>query len=175
MFRVRHYDQTIHPDHFQKGVLGRWIRVLNWCRWKLEVYIQRLTIKYLSREGALPKERVKSLMRTFDVDVRAEQVERLQTSPSLGGVEIPLIARADAYRKGAGRSVLDQAKVEADKDILPIRPQSIDALAARYAHESRSKRYARGKRFSVGDEDGDFEPVSRQVPKTLVVGGSNDG
>jgi len=158
VYRVRYYDQSYHPDEFRKGFRGWYIRALNWVRWKLETYIQLQALRYLSKEAALPKKEVGVLTKHFKLDVRAESVEKDQTSPDVVGPIEPSI-RADVYQEGRQRSVLSAAHDDNGK----TRPEPIDGLAARYgATTIRQRRYARGRgRHFVGD-DRSFEEVSNK-------------
>lgn len=160
MYQIRHYSQLIHPDHFREGLLGLTIRGLNWVRWKLEVFNQRLVVRYLLKESAVDKVKQKTIRERFEIDVAAERVEKRLTSPSMEGVD-PIVdtqeLRAERYRAGGPASVLSQAVGDVERETLPERPKSLDDLAARYGAAPRARRYARGKKFLVTEAE--FEPV----------------
>jgi hypothetical protein len=156
---VRYYDKIIHPDHFQ-GFLGFWIRVLNSVRWRMEVLVQRLVLRYLAKEGALPKERRADMKRVFDLDVQAERLEKERTSPKTQKVEepaFPPITRSERYADGRQTSAIDVA-VAVEND-FPVRPKRLNNLIASYGAPGREKHYAKGRMYTSGDPDGDFEPL----------------
>ena len=160
MFRVRFYDQTFHPDRFNVGFWGLVIRSLNWLRWRLEVYVQKLVLGYISKTGAVPSDRAHQLRKMFDLDDRAERLEKERTSPKIQPVEVPIVdapLRADKYAGGAQSSLIDQV-VEAETGV-PQRPTKLDNLIGMYAPALRAKSYARGRHYTTGDPEGDFEPV----------------
>jgi hypothetical protein len=140
MFRVRHYDKYIHPDHFQRGVLGKVIRVLNWTRWKLETVTQRLVLEYLNREEKLDKESSSKLIQKFELDVQAEKVEKKRTSPLAPFFQAPTPLRRQ------------EEFVEPTK----VASASIEDMVLRYGNRTRARRYGLGHRRLVYDE---FEAV----------------
>jgi hypothetical protein len=154
MFRIRYYDQVMHPDHF-KGFLGGVIRALNFIRWRLETLIQLLVLRYLSNEGALPKAKRVELRRMFDLDVSAEKLEKEQTSPLVPKVERNEAPRAERYQAGAQTTAFDVA--HAVENDLPARPKKMDNMIAAYGG-GRERSYSRGRRFTA-DPEGDFEPM----------------
>ncbi len=160
MFRVRHYDQFIHPDQFKgKGALGLVIRTLNWFRWKLETYIQKLVVIALAREAAVPKPRIRELLRSFAIDVKAEAVEKEATSPLYPGThrvqeEMP---RATRYAQPERNKALAE-NVADETAKAPLRPQSLEQLVGMYAVRGRHQRYI-GNRQRVVDVD-TFEPLT---------------
>lgn len=156
MFRIRYYDQFIHPDTFAgKGWRGLVIRMLNWVRWKLETAVQRRVLNLYMREiGDLQKG--KALRRILDLDVQAERLEKERTSPKqlpIEDYEMPteVLERGSKYLDGAVKT-----KFESGED----RPKPIDDLAERYGGTRRQVRYSRGRKFTLLDPDGDFEPIS---------------
>lgn len=159
MFRLRSYDQFIHPDHFKnKGALGLYIRALNWVRWKLETYIQKQVVIAMAREAQLPKPRVRELLHAFSVDVKAEAVEKEATSPLHPGLrraheEMP---RASRYAEPAREPSLMESVAE-NVHQAPLRPQSLENLVGMYAVQGRHQRYT-GNRRRVVDVD-QFEPL----------------
>lgn len=176
MYRVRYYNQTFHPDHFRNGARGWFIVCLNWLRWRLETYVQRNVLKWLAKNGGIPAERMGALSRIFNLDVKAEILEKETTSPKTLKVdeyELPqfIPTRAERYKDGAQRSALNDAKAEADAEGLPNRPVSINDMAARYASQPRQRRYARGRKFTLLDPDGDFESVPSATGKLIPING----
>lgn len=159
MFRIRHYSEFIHPDQFKgKGALGLRIRLLNWFRWKLETYVHKLVVLALAREARLPKPRVKELLRSFSIDVKAEAVEKEATSPLYPGSarvfeEMP---RARRYAEPERRETLAENVAEKSAQ-APLRPQSLENLVGMYAAKGRHQRYT-GNRRAVVDVD-TFEPL----------------
>lgn len=161
MFRVRYYDDVIHPDHF-RGWLGFWIRVLNTIRWRLETLVQRLVLRYMAKTTNLPKERHAELSKVFDLDVAAERLEKQRTSPLFERLEPPSttpITRSERYVDGRQKSALDVAAT-VDKD-LPVRPRRIDNMIAIYGGPGRDRHYGRGRQFQLGEDA--FEPL--EVPE----------
>ncbi len=159
MYRLRYYDQVIHPDHFT-GFSGWWIRVLNLVRWRLETVVQRLAMGYFAKHGGVPKTRQREMKKVFDLDVAAERLEKEQTSPLVQKIEQPAsppITRSERYADGSQRSAIDVA-VAVEED-LPLRPKKIDNLIASYGGPGRERHYARGRRYTTGDPEGDFEPL----------------
>lgn len=163
MFRIRYYSDVIHPDHFAgKGLLGAAIRALNWIRWKTETFVQRLVLRALSRDGALPKSRVEVLRKVFDMDVAAEKLEKERTSPLLEKAERPPSpppTRSERYADGRQKSAVDVA-VNVDKD-LPVRPKRIDDMIKRYGAPGREKSYGRGRSFNLTGDS--FEPLEEET------------
>lgn len=163
MYRVRFYDHAFHPDEFkQGGLLGVTIVVLNWLRWRLETFTQRLVLRFLTKRGGLPRERESALRRIFDLDVRAERLAKEQTSPLNQPVaeDVDLLratSRAERYAVGGFARGIEQAHVA--EGGLPVRPTGLHDLASRYGSPPRQRRYARGHLYNVGSPDGDFEPV----------------
>lgn len=166
MYNIRYYDEKIHPDHFKGGLRGLVIRALNWVRWTLETVVQKLVLKELAKRGGLPRMKVKTLLDTFKLDVRAESLEKDQKSPLLE-VEEPPPPRAERYRQARPSKILEMMR---DDQGLPERPKPLDNLVGQYAFNSRAKHYARGRRFLTSDPDGDFEPLE-QKSGTLDFGG----
>jgi hypothetical protein len=156
MFRIRHYDRYIHPDYFRHGWLGRFIRLLNWIRWKLETFNQRLVLRYLCAESAVGKTRSGELLKKFQVDVRDEKIRKELTSPLAPVVTQEEMMLAETPT-GAG-TFLHQEQANG-----LLRPEPIDALAARYGGNERSRRYARGKLFMVAGTE--FDPVEPEQNK----------
>lgn len=135
MYEIRSYDQVLHPDLFKGGgVLGLVIRALNFVRWKLEVLIQYLVIRYGLRKESADGHRTKAVCESFWYDVRQESAEFVAKSPlrsfdlphsvdsSTGGVEV---VRAD----------------HGPASDMPGRP--IDLLISRYGPRGRrlTRRY----------------------------------
>lgn len=168
MFRVRHYDQMIHPDHFRgSGFLGWAIVCLNWTRWRLEVFVQRLVVRWLAKNGALPKGRVKELLKAFDVDAAAERLQKEQTSPTLHheveeSYEQVVATRAMRYAEGTPKTITAATD---QQNGLPVRGQPLNELIGKFAFPIRAKKYSRGHRFHVANPDGDFEPMSPEESK----------
>ena len=159
MFRIRYYDQVIHPDHF-KGWLGFWVRLVNAIRWKLEVLVQRMVMRYLVSEGGLPQGRRVDMRRMFALDVAAEKLERDRTSPRIAQVEPPPrpapAPRAARYQAGTQQSALETA--HAIENEQPVRPRRLDNMIASYGAPGREKNYGYGRRY-MADPEGDFEPL----------------
>lgn len=160
MYRVRYYDQLIHPDHFKgSGLRGVFVVVLNWIRWKLETLVQKSVLKWLASNGSLPESQVKEYLRTFSLDVKAEALEKEQTSPLHEKVEqsgVQPIVRADRYEAGSVKSALASETSGSD---VPKRPMRLDNLIASYGMDTRAKKYTKGFKFQVSDPEGDFEPL----------------
>lgn len=154
MFRIRYYSDVIHPDHFAgKGLLGFAIRTLNWLRWRIEVQVQRLVLRSLAKDGALPAKRQEALQRAFDLDAAEERLEKDRTSPLTEGVERPPSpppTRSERYADGRQGSAIDVA-VTVDQD-LPVRPKRIDDMIARYGSNGREKHYGKGRTFNLGND-----------------------
>lgn len=161
MYNVRHYDKVIHPDTFKQGVMGWWIRCLNFLRWKLEVYIQSCVLKYLCKEAGHQPEQKKRYLDAFRIDVKKEKLEKEELSPNVssGGQEV---TRGERYRtstfaKNFDKLVEEQQVVESAKetiDELPNRPETVLNLLSRYSEKTRASRYAKGrKRFVVIEEE----------------------
>lgn len=163
MFKLRFYDQTFHPDQFKGAGFRGWvIRVLNWVRWQLETVVQRTVLRHLSRVGHLSPMRAREMDRAFDLDVAAERLEKERTSPLYPSTQSPEAreaptARSERYAAGAQRSALD-AVTEPPTDAQG-RGRRLDNLVGQYGADMRAKRYAHGRRYLVGDPDGDFETV----------------
>ncbi len=162
MFRVRHYGDLYHPDLFRGGgALGTLIRALNWMRWKLEVFVQYLVLRFLMHGGSLPFSSKKKILQTFRADVAAEEAEMLQTSPDIANPEPLAMPRGEKYREGNLRSTLDSFKADAEGKELPTRPVRMDDMIARNL-SARASRYSKGHRHVVVDEDS-FEPLAKDV------------
>lgn len=135
MFRVRYYDQLIHPDQFE-GRLGFVIRALNWLRWKIEVLVQSLVVRYLIRVNSAPR----SVLDDFRVDVEVEKLQRDLTSPK----------RVRPLRVEPSERVVQKLDKPADKlgKILgsrseqPVRPVPLNEMIGKYALSGRGGRYA---------------------------------
>lgn len=131
--------------------------MLNFVRWKLETLVQYAILVAITRDGNVDPAKRDVLKRLFSLDVRAEKLEKERQSPQLlpyEDYELPqLIApRSDKYADGRSQNRLES---------LPDRPSTLDALAARYGGGQRQVRYARGRRFTIMDPEGDF----LEVPK----------
>lgn len=156
MYRIRYYDRMFHPDVIsKKGFLGRSIHVLNFLRWKLETFVQYLVLKYMTKEETSlnPDER-RSALDMFRLSVEQEKLHKKATSPLIA---LPSDKVAKAFTVDGVRC--DAIKEQNERllgDRVPHRPKPIDELAARYANNTRSKRYARGSVLYVNE---DFEPV----------------
>lgn len=158
MFRVRYYDQAIHPDQFH-GWLGFWIRALNFIRWRLETFVQRLVLRYMSNQASIPKEKRFEFRRVFDLDIAAERLQKEQTSPKTQRIELPQVPnaqRSDRYANGRQKTAVEEAV--ADANDAPLRPKRMDNMIASYAAPDRSKRYGKSRSFTA-DPEGDFEPL----------------
>ena len=176
MYRIRHYDTVIHPDQFKRsGWLGVLIVSLNFLRWKLEVFIQWLVVHWTLKSGEVPKSQAKELLRTFGLDVRAEALQKDQTSPLHQPVDMtPPPVRADRYIAGTPKSALDVTVANAKG--LPERPKSLENLIGQYGFPIRAKKYAGGKRFTVSEDS--FEPLEgpdNGSSDVLAVGGDTRG
>lgn len=164
MYRIRTWgtaNKKVHPDHFKIGLLGLSIRTLNWIRWKLETAVQYLALRYMLKHDPIDEDKQVSLLGSFRVGVAEERVRKAKESPSMSiPVEVSAqeaAPRSVRYEAGSARTVMDQAV-----GALPERPEPLTNLIERYGHDSRSKRYARGRKQLVfGDEDGDFEKVQQ--------------
>ena len=168
MYRIRYYDQSFHPDHFHRGlgVLGVAIVALNWLRWRLEVFVQLLVLRALSRIGGFPKDREDELRRTFKLDDDAEKLEKERTSPlHETSVEQPRppFERAQRYQEGSISTSLDVAVAVDRGEETKMRPSKLDNLIAMYGPNLRAKKYGPGRRYLVGNPDGDFDPIEEQV------------
>jgi hypothetical protein len=159
MYRVRHYGQLIHPDNFNVGALGFAIRSLNWVRWKLETFNQRLVLRYMVQDQVIDETRKKSIYKKFGIDVKAEKVEKELTSPTLQAETEPveMHLRAERYRQGGHAHAADKA-VEEVAEAPPVRPFSLDELASRMTATGRAKRYIRDRTHPIVIE-ADFEAV----------------
>jgi len=159
MYHIRNYDALVHPGQFSAGVLGNSIKFLNYLRWKLEVFIQYLVIKYLAKNALLPKDQVSSVTERFRLDVKAEALEKEATSPSFVGITSLSSERLNRYQEGSNISNVIEAAIH-DKDILPsgYRPEPADQMIARYM-DPRTSRYARGRRRTLVADSDNFEPV----------------
>lgn len=158
MYRVRYYSEMIHPDHFSKGLLGWYIRVLNWLRWRLETCVQHNTLKYLAREGGLPKQRVGVLTREFALDVAQERLEKQQTSPRAPVQPAALAPTREArYVESPSPNVLLEEAATREAG-LPLRPRPLDEMVARHL-DARASRYAKGRRFIHAVNEDDIIPV----------------
>lgn len=154
MFRIRHYDRFIHPDMFRDGTWrGRMIRLLNWLRWKLETFNQKLVLRHLLARNAVDREREGEVLRKFRTDVKDERVRKDLTSPLAPVVSAEEMSMA--MGPTAVGTLLHQAMANGQG---LLRPEPIDALANRYGRNDRSRRYARGKLHMVSTDDA-FEPV----------------
>lgn len=160
MYRVRYYDQLIHPDSFKaSGWRGALIVALNWVRWQIETFIQKQVLLFYIEKGELPKERKGSLLDTFRVDVQAERLQKEATSPlrePMPDLAQPSRGREGRYEEGTKSTALD---AWAKEEGLPDRPKSLTNLIGMYAPNIRAKKYARGRRFLVMNPEGDFESL----------------
>lgn len=157
MYHVRYYAQEIHPDEF-RGRLGFWIRVFNFIRWRLEVFVQRLVLRYMANQANLPKEKRFEFRRVFELDDAAEKLLKEQTSPLVQKIELPAqptVTRSDRYADGRQASALETS--HAEENDAPLRPKRMNNMIAAYASPDRSKKY--GRRYFTADPDGDFEPL----------------
>ena len=162
MYRVRHYDQSFHPDVFRGGGWrGTFIVVLNWIRWKLETYIQLQVVRFMADVASMPKARQTVVERIFVADVEAERAEMLQTSPLIPPRATPETEpRARRYEAGRAGGTLEAFATSEDVGTTPpARPVPLDELAARYGGSPRARKYARGHRWTVSAVGEDFEPV----------------
>jgi len=117
------------------------------------VVVQYLVLRYLAgQDKTLPKTEVSKLLQSFRRDVRIETLQRETTSPLLAPPNEPVFQGG----KIAPSVIAEPLPVDSG------RPSPILGLVERYGHGSRSKRYSRGRNFSVGNPDGDFEPVDKQ-------------
>lgn len=157
MYRIRYYQSEYHPKVFKTGLLGRTIQYLNWLRWKLEVLIQYMVMRYLCRLSSVSEEQRRLFSQAFKADVLEEQSRKVREEV----LSDEAASRSRMYSEGRFASKFDRAHEELTTAEQPqdVRPGDISDLAARYGHNTRSKRYARGRlRFSVG-EAGEFEPT----------------
>jgi hypothetical protein len=164
MYRVRYYGELIHPDNFNKGILGTAIRGLNWVRWKLETFNQRLVLKYMMGEQPIDESKKDSIVKRFILDVEAEKLQKELTSPALVPEVTPeqIHLRAERYQTRGHAKAADQAvqvEQEAMGTVLPVRPVPIDNLLARLTAQGRAKRYTRSRTNPLSME-ADFEPVA---------------
>jgi hypothetical protein len=160
VYRVRHYDQLMHPDEFKAGWRGLVIRSLNWVRWKLEVFIQLLVIKYIADASGMAKERTGVVTQMFKLDVQAEQLEKERTSPNFPEMIEIQTPRSDKYVVGGSvRSSVREA--EQPRDGLPTRPMPANEMIARYMNPKMAK-YARGRNYTMGADENDFDVVIRE-------------
>lgn len=157
LYLIRYYADEIHPDQFKGGGFrGLLIRGLNFLRWKLEAVVQRLVLRWLADHHAVPKTRVSELMRSFELDVAAENLQHELTSPLRIVDPLPTADRSERYERGGPKSVMDQALAE---DLtLPSRPLPVDNLIASHM-TSRASRYAKGHRRTMQADETDFEEV----------------
>ena len=152
MYRIRYYNQVIHPDRFSsRRFLGFLIVSLNWLRWKLETIVQGLVLRYLAQAGNVPDKDVKGLIRSFRLDVKAEEIEKERTSPLFDSPPEPPVSREERYVDARLPSVLEGAIAE--KVTAPDRPFPLDNLIGQYGYNRRSKRHVHGRRFQFGGED----------------------
>lgn len=137
VYEVRSYDQKLHPDLFRGGrVLGVVIRVLNFLRWKLEVFVQYLTLQYMMDEQKFSPTARKEVLKNFKLDVIKEKVEFLESSP-LRALSLPTIPSFDRAQDSAPL-VTPQQEAE---DFGPGRP--IEEFIERHAPKSK-RRLVRG-------------------------------
>ena len=156
MYRIRHYDLFIHPSKFVgAGWRGVAVRALNWVRWKLEVLVQRLVLGVLASRGGFSPEEKQGVLRAFHADVRLEEIEKERTEVA---VPVEVTERADRYLS-TFRSELEK---EAGAVTAPQRPIPLDDLASRYAQGSRARRYARGRKHTVTNDESDCEPLAKR-------------
>jgi len=161
MYRIRYYDQVIHPDHFRGSALGWLIRALNSVRWWLETRVQLLVMRYLAKSGDLPRERLFEFRKVFDLDVEAERLEMKRTSPLVQGLEeppAPPTTRSARYRRGSQVSALAEAHAVENGQEQPVRPRRLDNMIASYGAPGRERQYVHGRRY-MADPEGDFEPL----------------
>lgn len=149
MYRVRYYDRAFHPDYFRDGYLGWCIRVLNNLRWKLEVMVQGLVVRYLSR--GMGGEEKKAVLKRFERDVAGERLEKVISSPLLNPTIPPAVVEED---EPSGVHVVDSSAGRR------VAEDGILGVIERYAPKGRSSRYS-GKPVIWGDPDGDFEAVDK--------------
>lgn len=145
MFQVRYYSEVFHPSRFKAGLLGLAIRVLNWLRWRLEVMVQRLVLKYFTRENYRPelrKEVETRLLKKFRIDDNFERF-KAQLEPNHN-----LLFSEDGQPPTLDDEVTQQ----------PLGYKDIGAMISRYGNKTRAKRYAtRGYGRKILIED--FEEV----------------
>ncbi len=95
MYEVRSYSDKYHPDLFRRDtVLGVSIWALNFLRWKLEVFVQYLTLRYFLRDQKFSPKKSKEVLETFKLDVLKEKAECFERSP-LRMFPLPDMAVAD--------------------------------------------------------------------------------
>ena len=169
MYRVRFYQDLFHPDHFRKGARGLRIRALNWIRWKLETYVQKQVTRYFAEQGDLSAHAASELMRSFSLDVRAEELEKDRTSPLHVRPEMPESARSERYvSSGIVAAVDDEAPVK-------IRPESLSNLIGQYAFPLRARKYAHGNKYRTTAPDDNFEPLELESVGSAESAGSDAG
>lgn len=169
LFSVRYYSEMIHPDHFKgKGLRGRWIVFLNWLRYRLEVAIHRHTCAFIADNPAIAESKVKSMFKQLDLDLKQDALERERLSPRTEEVlERPVPPpqpRALRYNMPTVQRALEEM-VEHETGV-PQRPRKLDNLIGKYGMSgARAQRYVNGRRYTVQDPEGDFEPLEMEDEK----------
>ena len=151
MYDIRSYEDRLHPDLFRRGgVLGISIFILNFFRWKLEVFVQYLVLRYMLREQKFSLKKMEEVLATFSLDVQKENLECRETSPLR---VFPLLQTPKVDKpKETGPTV-----TEVSTPSVGVRGQSLDSLFQKYA-----PRRGRNARYQVGEDQ--FEPLTPEAP-----------
>jgi len=165
VYHIRYYEKRIHPDAL-KGALGFFVFVLNWIRWKLEVLVQSLMLRYLVKVGGIPRDKEIQLRRMFSMDVQAEKLDMARTSPnnSIIQEDFPTIERTD-HSEGRFGNALTSVDDESEKETTVNRPGSIQDMISRYSAPKRVRGYASRHEYFVHDvtddngEEGGFRGI----------------
>lgn len=158
MYRIRYYDLVIHPDQLRSGWLGRMIIGMNFLRWKIEVFVQYLVLKFLLKRSDASKPEMEQIVESFKLDVQAEKLDCKQTSPLLPKVKTVSSVDSSYFIGGSVGGSLERACEDSG---LPKRPLPLNQMAARYLG-ARAGRYSKGRHSTLIDED-HFEPVETNL------------
>ena len=156
LLHIRNYAEVLHPAQFKDGtVLGWKIRLLNYIRYRLEVWVQELVLVAQCREAKLSLGERIGTFRRFKEENQAE-VDWMYRDESRTPTPALMDEAPSPDADSQPRLVLDTTPRSTK------RPMSLDNLIQTYGGGAKPPRYKKSGHSNVTD----FEPVG---------GSSNDG